>query len=205
MCDLRRPRGRDHRQSARRDRCRDDTSSRSRETAARQRRRSGVAGLLPALLSGGGIGELSPVVQPELLRQGRLVEVMPDWRFRHLTCRWSISVTGTFRSLAGSSRSSRPKWRRRCSPNCRCEGPSGRSYPNFGKADFRICRPNWHRRPPLTCKLSPMRLNRDGKGDSNASICVHAAFRYLVVCSAFRLRSVHPTDSGHSASARNAS
>ncbi len=39
------------------------------------------AGLLPALLSGGGIGELPPVVQPELLRQGRLVEIMPDWRF----------------------------------------------------------------------------------------------------------------------------
>jgi DNA-binding transcriptional LysR family regulator len=39
------------------------------------------AGLLPALLSGGGIGELPPVVQPDLLRQGRLVEVMTDWRF----------------------------------------------------------------------------------------------------------------------------
>ena len=40
------------------------------------------AGLAPALVAGGGIGELPPVVQPELLRQGRLVEVMPDWRFR---------------------------------------------------------------------------------------------------------------------------
>ena len=40
------------------------------------------AGLAPALLAGGGIGELPPVVQPELVRQGRLVEVMPDWRFR---------------------------------------------------------------------------------------------------------------------------
>ena len=40
------------------------------------------AGLAPALLAGGGIGELPPVVQPELLREGRLVEVMPDWRFR---------------------------------------------------------------------------------------------------------------------------
>jgi DNA-binding transcriptional LysR family regulator len=42
------------------------------------------AGLAPALLAGGGIGELPPVVQPELLREGRLVEVMPDWRFRTL-------------------------------------------------------------------------------------------------------------------------
>jgi DNA-binding transcriptional LysR family regulator len=40
------------------------------------------AGLAPALLAGGGIGELPPVVQPDLVRQGRLVEVMPDWRFR---------------------------------------------------------------------------------------------------------------------------
>jgi len=40
------------------------------------------AGLAPALLAGGGIGELPPVVQPELVRAGRLVEVMPDWRFR---------------------------------------------------------------------------------------------------------------------------
>jgi DNA-binding transcriptional LysR family regulator len=42
------------------------------------------AGLAPALLAGGGIGELPPVVQPELIRRGRLVEVMPDWRFRTL-------------------------------------------------------------------------------------------------------------------------
>jgi DNA-binding transcriptional LysR family regulator len=40
------------------------------------------AGLTPALLSGLGIGDLPPVVQPELMRDGRLVEVMPDWRFR---------------------------------------------------------------------------------------------------------------------------
>jgi DNA-binding transcriptional LysR family regulator len=40
------------------------------------------AGLAPALLAGGGIGELPPVVQPELIRGGRLVEVMPDWHFR---------------------------------------------------------------------------------------------------------------------------
>jgi DNA-binding transcriptional LysR family regulator len=38
-------------------------------------------GLTPALLAGEGIGELPPIVQPELIRDGRLVEVMPDWRF----------------------------------------------------------------------------------------------------------------------------
>jgi DNA-binding transcriptional LysR family regulator len=40
------------------------------------------AGLTPALLADGGIGDLPPVVQPELFRDGRLVEVMPNWRFR---------------------------------------------------------------------------------------------------------------------------
>ena len=40
------------------------------------------AGIVPALLAGGGIGELPPVVQPDLIRSGQLVEVMPDWHFR---------------------------------------------------------------------------------------------------------------------------
>jgi DNA-binding transcriptional LysR family regulator len=39
------------------------------------------SGLVPALLAGLGIGDLPPVVQPELVRDGRLVEVMPEWRF----------------------------------------------------------------------------------------------------------------------------
>jgi hypothetical protein len=38
------------------------------------------AGLATALLAGTGIGDLPPLVQPELLRDGRLVEVMPQWR-----------------------------------------------------------------------------------------------------------------------------
>jgi DNA-binding transcriptional LysR family regulator len=38
-------------------------------------------GLAAALLEGIGIGELPPIVQPELLRSGRLVEVMPKWHF----------------------------------------------------------------------------------------------------------------------------
>jgi len=37
-------------------------------------------GLVVALLEGCGIGELPPIVQPELMRKGLLVEVMPDWR-----------------------------------------------------------------------------------------------------------------------------
>ena len=39
------------------------------------------AGLTPALLAGEGIGDLPPIVQPELVRDGRLVEVMPNWHF----------------------------------------------------------------------------------------------------------------------------
>ena len=40
------------------------------------------AGLATALLAGTGIGDLPPIVQPELMRDGRLVEVMPKWHFR---------------------------------------------------------------------------------------------------------------------------
>ena len=38
-------------------------------------------GLAWALVEGAGVGELPPVVQPALLRDGKLVEVMPGWRF----------------------------------------------------------------------------------------------------------------------------
>jgi DNA-binding transcriptional LysR family regulator len=40
------------------------------------------AGITPVLLAGGGIGELPPIVQPDLVNRGLLVEVMSDWRFR---------------------------------------------------------------------------------------------------------------------------
>ena len=40
------------------------------------------AGLAAALLAGGGIGDLPPVVHPKLIEEGRLVEVMSDWRFQ---------------------------------------------------------------------------------------------------------------------------
>jgi DNA-binding transcriptional LysR family regulator len=39
------------------------------------------SGLATALLSGAGIGDLPPIVQPELVRSGKLVEVMPRWHF----------------------------------------------------------------------------------------------------------------------------
>jgi DNA-binding transcriptional LysR family regulator len=38
------------------------------------------AGLAQALLAGAGIGDLPPLVRPDLLREGRLVELMPRWR-----------------------------------------------------------------------------------------------------------------------------
>ena len=40
------------------------------------------SGLAAALLAGVGIGDLPPLAEPELLRDGRLVEVMSKWRFR---------------------------------------------------------------------------------------------------------------------------
>ena len=39
-------------------------------------------GLATALLAGTGIGDLPPIVQPQLLQSRRLVEVMPRWHFR---------------------------------------------------------------------------------------------------------------------------
>ena len=41
-------------------------------------------GLAHALQAGAGIGELPPIVRPELMRSGRLVEVMPKWRLETL-------------------------------------------------------------------------------------------------------------------------
>ena len=40
------------------------------------------SGLAASLLAANGIGDLPPIVQPHLLREGRLVEVMPKWHFR---------------------------------------------------------------------------------------------------------------------------
>jgi DNA-binding transcriptional LysR family regulator len=41
------------------------------------------AGLATALLAGAGIGDLPPIAETGLLRDGRLVEIMPKWRFRN--------------------------------------------------------------------------------------------------------------------------
>jgi len=39
-------------------------------------------GLAAAMVAGKGIGDLPPVVQHDLVRSGRLIEIMVDWRFR---------------------------------------------------------------------------------------------------------------------------
>jgi len=59
-------------------------NGKDRETLAFQPHLSmnDFAGLAPALAAGAGIGDLPPIVQPSFMREGRLVEVMPDWRFR---------------------------------------------------------------------------------------------------------------------------
>lgn len=65
------------------------------------------AGLAHALVAGAGIGDLPPVVHPELLRDGRLVEVMPKWHFRtfnlslvHLGNRYIPRPVRMFKELA---------------------------------------------------------------------------------------------------------
>lgn len=65
------------------------------------------AGLATALLAGGGIGDLPPMVKPELLREGRLVEIMPHWRFctsdlllAHLPQRYAPRTVRVFKDFA---------------------------------------------------------------------------------------------------------
>jgi DNA-binding transcriptional LysR family regulator len=43
------------------------------------------------LVAGAGIGELPPIVQPELLRDGRLVEVLPRWHLQRVNLSIVIS------------------------------------------------------------------------------------------------------------------
>lgn len=64
-------------------------------------------GLATALLAGSGIGDLPPIVQPDLLRSGRLVEVMPRWHFRmfhlslcHLGNRFAPRPVRVFKDFA---------------------------------------------------------------------------------------------------------
>lgn len=53
------------------------------------------SGLAAALVHGAGIGELPPLVQPELIESGKLVETMPRWRFRtfHL---WIVHISNRY-------------------------------------------------------------------------------------------------------------
>jgi DNA-binding transcriptional LysR family regulator len=65
------------------------------------------AGLAVALAAGAGIGELPPIVQPDLLRQGQLIEVMPKWHLRvfnlslvHLGNRYIPRAVRVFKEFA---------------------------------------------------------------------------------------------------------
>ena len=64
-------------------------------------------GVASALVAGSSIGDLPPVVQPGLVRDGRLVEVLPDWRFRsfdllmvHLSNRHIARTVRVFKEFA---------------------------------------------------------------------------------------------------------
>jgi DNA-binding transcriptional LysR family regulator len=39
------------------------------------------AGMIPRIVAGAGIGEIPPIVQPGHMDDGRLVEVLPDWKW----------------------------------------------------------------------------------------------------------------------------
>jgi DNA-binding transcriptional LysR family regulator len=53
------------------------------------------AGIASALLTGAGIGDLPPIVQPQLLRDGQLIEVMPSWRLRTVNL-WLVHLGNRF-------------------------------------------------------------------------------------------------------------
>jgi DNA-binding transcriptional LysR family regulator len=68
------------------------------------------AGLAYALLAGAGISDLPPIVQPQLLRDGQLVELMPKWRLRtvnlwlvHLGNRFSQRSVRVFKEFAAQA------------------------------------------------------------------------------------------------------
>lgn len=42
------------------------------------------AGIAAALVSGSGVGELPPIVAPSLIQEGKLVELMPAWKFKNI-------------------------------------------------------------------------------------------------------------------------
>jgi DNA-binding transcriptional LysR family regulator len=53
------------------------------------------SGLASALLAGAGIGDLPPIVQPQFLLDGRLVEVMSNWRL-HTVNLWLVHLGNRF-------------------------------------------------------------------------------------------------------------
>jgi DNA-binding transcriptional LysR family regulator len=68
------------------------------------------AGLAVALVAGAGIGELPPIVQPELMQQGQLVEVMPNWHLRffnlslvHLSNRYIPRAVRVFKDFSAET------------------------------------------------------------------------------------------------------
>ena len=71
------------------------------------------SGIAEALVSGAGISEFPPIVQPHLLKSGKLVEVMPDWRFRpmnlylvHAGNRYVPKVVRMFKDFAAEESAS---------------------------------------------------------------------------------------------------
>jgi DNA-binding transcriptional LysR family regulator len=53
------------------------------------------SGLASAVLTGAGISDLPPIVQPQLLRDGELIEVIPDWRLPTVNL-WLVHLGNRF-------------------------------------------------------------------------------------------------------------
>ncbi len=89
-----------------------DTRGKGRETITFQPHLTinEYSGLASALLADTGIGELPPIVQPALLREGRLVEIMPRWRLMtfhlsvvHLGNRFTPRTVRVFKEFAAQA------------------------------------------------------------------------------------------------------
>ena len=91
------------------------------------------AGLAAALLAGVGIGDLPPLVQPELLHDGDWWRLCQSGNFGILTFRWSMRGLAMYREWCECSRNSQPEWHRSSFRSCRPSGCIERDYPIFGK------------------------------------------------------------------------
>lgn len=109
-----------------------------------------LVGVTSGLLAGQGVGDLPPIVQPELMRDRRLIEIMPDWHFptfdlsivhlgsRHLPLVLRSSKTTPVFSCRRSFRTCRSKQKGRHSarsPDPICKGEDLKAFSSMRTKD----------------------------------------------------------------------